>query len=72
LTLNFTFFSSKPFFKLTLRFDGFFTMNPRCYGTPCTYIHTYMAWHGMAWHGMAWHGMAWHGMAWPGHGLIKR
>jgi hypothetical protein len=24
--------------KLTLRFDGFFTMNPMCCGTPCTHL----------------------------------
>jgi hypothetical protein len=29
------FFLQAVFFKLTLRFDGFFTMNPMCYGTPC-------------------------------------
>jgi hypothetical protein len=30
------FFPPSRFFKLTLRFDGFFTMNPMCYWTPCT------------------------------------
>jgi hypothetical protein len=29
------FFPSKTFFKLTLCFDGFFTMNSMFYGTPC-------------------------------------
>jgi hypothetical protein len=40
--IEFHFFSFKPFFKLTreLRFGGFFTMNPMCYGTPCTYVYT--------------------------------
>jgi hypothetical protein len=36
IDIEFHFFSSKQFLKLTLRFDGFFTMNPMCYGTPCT------------------------------------
>jgi hypothetical protein len=31
--IEFHFFSSsEPFYKLTLRFDGFFTMNPMCHG----------------------------------------
>jgi hypothetical protein len=32
LTLNFTFFPPSRFFKLTLHFDGLFTMNTMCYG----------------------------------------
>jgi hypothetical protein len=41
--IEFHFFSLKgkvskvsKFFKVTLRFDGFFTMISMCYGTPCT------------------------------------
>jgi hypothetical protein len=34
--IEFHFFSSNAFFKLTLRFGVFFTMNPMRYGTPCT------------------------------------